>query len=219
LLAGLLLTSIASAEPPERIDINQATTADLVKVKGIGLKTAEKILERRDANGPFTRMGQVQEVKGVGKATLGKLVCYFYVEEEGRLPCEVATIRHGGERVNINTATAKGLQTLPGIGAKRAGVIVNDRSTNGLFHSVDDLQRIKGIGRGTVQKLTPLVDVHLDINSARGAEFEALGIANGDAIVKFRANHGKFSTVEDLKKVPGIDGDHIDKISKYMRAK
>jgi len=219
LLAGFLLTSVASAEPPERIEINKATPSDLIKVKGIGQKTAEKIIEYRDANGPIERLGQIQEIKGIGKATLQRVVCYFYAEKEGNLPCEIATIRHGTGLVNLNTANAKELQTLPGIGKKRAETIVEDRNENGLFHSVDDLQRIKGIGRGMVDKFADLVEVRLDINHARGAEFEILGFANGDTIIKYRNDHGKFDTIEDLKKVPGIDKDHIDKIADYLCTK
>ncbi len=206
------MTSVASAEPPERIELGAATQADLIKVKGIGKKTAEKVLAYRDANAPIKRMGQLLEVKGIGKATLQRLTCFFYVEAEGKLPCEIATIRTGTDPLNINTATAKELQTLPNIGKKRAEKIIKDRTENGLFHSVDDLQRIKGIGRGMVDKLKDLVEVRLNINSARGAEFEAIGFANGDDIVKFRDENGSFSSVEDLKKVPGIDAELVDRI-------
>lgn len=214
-----LLSSVASAEPPERIDINQATMADLVKVKGVGKKTAEKILAYRDASGPLKTMSQLQDVKGIGKSSLQTMICYFFVEAEGKLPCEVATIRRGTGPLNLNTATAKELQALPGIGKKKSENIVNDRAANGLYHSVDDLQRIKGIGRGMVEKLTPLVEVRLDINSARGAEFEMMGFANGDTIVKYRNDHGRFNTVADLKKVPGIDPDRVDEIADYLCTK
>jgi len=219
LLAGFLVTSIASAEPPERLDINAASMADLVKVKGVGKKTAENILEYRDANGPFERMAQLQDVKGIGKATLKRFVCHFYVVKEGALPCDVATIVHGTGPLNLNTASAKELQSLPGIGKKKSQNIVEDRRANGLYHSVDDLQRIKGIGRGMVEKLTPLVVVRLDINRARGAEFEMLGFANGDTIVKYRTDHGKFAAVADLKNVPGVDADLIDRIADYLSTK
>ena len=219
MLGVFLLTSVASAEPPDRIEFGAATQADLMKVKGIGKKTAEKVLAYRDANAPIKRMGQLLEIKGIGKTTLQRLTCFFYAEAEGKRPCEIATIRHGSGPVNINTATAKELQTLPNIGEKRAEKIVKDRTDNGLFHSVDDLQRIKGIGRGMVDKLKDLVEVQLDINSARGAEFEAIAFANGDDIVKFREENGEFSSVEDLKKVPGIDADLVDRLMDFLRTK
>jgi len=214
--AWLLLASVASAEPPERIEIHKAVQADLVKVKGIGKKTAEKILAYRDAHAPVDRMGRFSEVKGIGKTTLSRLACYFYAKNEGRLPCEIATIRHGAGPVNINTATAKELRSLPGVGKKRAADIVGDRNKNGLFRSVDDLQRIKGIGRGMVKKLADIVEFRLDINSARGAEFEVLGFANGDAIVKYRDEHGGFSAIADLKEVPGIDRGRVDEITDFL---
>ncbi len=219
LLAGFLLMSSAWAEPPDRIEINKATSADLTQVKGIGQKTAEKILEYRGAQGPIERIGQLQEVKGIGTGTLRRVVCYFYAEKEGKLPCEIATIRHGTGPVNLNTATAKELQTLPGIGEKKADTIIVDRKENGLFHSVDDLQRIKGIGRGMVEKLVDLVEVRLNINTARGAEFETMGFANGDTIVKYRNDTGKFETIEDLKKISGIDKALVDKITDYLCTK
>ena len=214
-----LITSVASAEPPERIEVNQATIADLIKVKGIGAKTAEKILAYRDANAPIDRMGQLLEVKGIGDATLQRIVCYFYAQKEGKLPCEIATIRRGSGPINLNTANSVELQTLPGIGEKTAADIIDDRGTNGLFNSVDDLQRIKGIGRGTVDKLADLVEVRLDINRARGAEFEIMGFANGDTIVKYRDTHGGFDSVDDLRKVPGIDADLITRIADYLCTK
>lgn len=59
--------------------------------------------------------------------------------------------------VNINTATADQLVTLPMIGPSRARAIVSDRDTNGPFQTVDDLSRIAGIGPGTINAIRNLV--------------------------------------------------------------
>ena len=48
--------------------------------------------------------------------------------------------------VNINTATAAELETLPGIGASTAAKIIEERETNGPFKTLDDLKRVSGIG-------------------------------------------------------------------------
>ena len=61
--------------------------------------------------------------------------------------------------LNINTASAEELQTLPNIGAEMAQRIVNYRSQNGNFNRVDALQNVKGVGAKTLEKLRPFVDV------------------------------------------------------------
>lgn len=55
--------------------------------------------------------------------------------------------------ININTAPAAELELLPGIGPALAARIVEDREKKGPFKSVDDLDRVKGIGPETLRKL------------------------------------------------------------------
>ena len=62
-------------------------------------------------------------------------------------------------QVNINTATAAELETLPGIGEKRAADIVADRAANGPFRIPEDLTRVKGIGEGTLAGLIEYITV------------------------------------------------------------
>lgn len=57
------------------------------------------------------------------------------------------------EAVNINTASAEELQkSLKGIGKVKAQAIVDYRTTNGPFTTVDQLLEVKGIGKGTLDK-------------------------------------------------------------------
>jgi len=60
--------------------------------------------------------------------------------------------------VILNTANADDLRRLPGIGEKRANAIVALRTRlGGRFRAVDDLLKVKGIGRATLKRLRPLV--------------------------------------------------------------
>jgi competence protein ComEA len=59
--------------------------------------------------------------------------------------------------VRLNTATAEDLAELPGIGPVKAKAIVEDRLHNGPFRSVDDLTRVKGIGRQTIDRIRDMV--------------------------------------------------------------
>jgi competence protein ComEA len=57
--------------------------------------------------------------------------------------------------VNINTATKEELTSLKGIGEKRAQDIIDYRTKNGPFKSVDDLEKVPGIGPGTMKQIRP----------------------------------------------------------------
>lgn len=61
--------------------------------------------------------------------------------------------------VNINTADATMLETLPGVGPVTASSILSWRAANGSFTSVDQLAEVDGIGPATLARLRPLVAV------------------------------------------------------------
>ena len=60
-------------------------------------------------------------------------------------------------KVNINTATAAELDTLPGIGPVKAQSIIAYREANGNFSSIEDLILVDGIGEKTMAELRPLI--------------------------------------------------------------
>ena len=60
-------------------------------------------------------------------------------------------------KVNINTATAAELDTLPGIGPVKAQSIIAYREANGSFSSIEDLILVDGIGEKTMAELRPLI--------------------------------------------------------------
>jgi len=62
-------------------------------------------------------------------------------------------------KININTATAAELDALPGVGEVIAQRIVDYRTTNGPFRSVDDLLDVSGIGPVTLEDMRSMVTV------------------------------------------------------------
>ena len=76
-LAALLLLALAAPAlakkkalaPGERIDLNRATAAQLMRLPGIGRSRAEAILAHRQRR-PFQSPGEVVQVKGIGPAWL-----------------------------------------------------------------------------------------------------------------------------------------------------
>jgi competence protein ComEA len=64
-----------------------------------------------------------------------------------------------GAVVNINTASAAELDTLPGIGAKTAALIVEYRQKNGPFKKIEELMNVRGVGEKNFLKLKPQITV------------------------------------------------------------
>lgn len=64
-----------------------------------------------------------------------------------------------GSMVNINTADAKALMELPGVGEVMSGRIVAWRESHGGFASVEDLRQVSGIGPKVFERLKELVTV------------------------------------------------------------
>ena len=62
-----LFLLLASALTLFALDINTATAADFVKVKGIGAKKAERIIAYREAHGEFKSVDELKNVKGIGE--------------------------------------------------------------------------------------------------------------------------------------------------------
>jgi competence protein ComEA len=61
--------------------------------------------------------------------------------------------------VNINTADAKELDELPGVGPSTADKIIERRRHKGAFRNVDELEEVPGIGPKTLEKIKPFATV------------------------------------------------------------
>jgi competence protein ComEA len=62
--------------------------------------------------------------------------------------------------VNLNTATPAELGLLPGIGPSKAAAIVAYRARGRRFERVEDILRVRGIGRATFRRLQPMLTIN-----------------------------------------------------------
>lgn len=62
-------------------------------------------------------------------------------------------------RLDLNRATAEQLEALPGIGEVKAAAILAVRDANGGFHSIGELEAVRGIGPVLAAKLEPLLKI------------------------------------------------------------
>lgn len=159
----------------ERIDPNTADEGELDRLPKVGPGQARKIVEWRQRHGPFRTLADLDAVPGIGPAALAAVAPFVTLapapESEGGTIVESATARSvvpsradgmdgvdGGRRVNLNSASAEELQTLPGIGPALAARIVSHRDAHGPFRSVEELETVPGIGPATATRLRGRVD-------------------------------------------------------------
>jgi competence protein ComEA len=136
---------------------------------------------------------------------------------------------------NVNTADAAALDQLPGIGPTKAAAIIAYRKQNTPFASCKDLERVKGIGVKTREKICPHVVFVKDgkpaealpksamagapgagavnINTADEAALDQLhgiGPTKAAAIIAYREQNGLFASCKDLERVKGIGVKTVD---------
>ena len=73
LLLGLLMGLVMSVSAYAAVDLNAATQSELESVKGIGPAKAKAIVMHREKNGAFKSVDDLAQVKGFGKASVGKV--------------------------------------------------------------------------------------------------------------------------------------------------
>lgn len=149
-----------------------------------------------------------------------------------------------GERLDPNRAPAEQLARLPGAGRAIAERIVAERGS-APFRSVEDLQRVRGVGPATIEKWRPHVDLPaasartdpartgrpepavqdrrqtpLDLNRATEAELERLpgiGPVLARRIIAWRDSAGGFRRVEQLEDVRGVGPAMMRRLAPLVR--
>ena len=157
--------------PGEHVDVDAAGADELAWLPRVGPKLARRIVEERDARGPFGSLEGLRRVSGIGPALLAGLArsAVFSGVPRALAPPAVApgpfasAPRGGGSGtcgslpLPLNTASAPELDCLKGVGPALAGRIVADRATRGPYRRVEDLDRVPGIGKRLVERLRPFL--------------------------------------------------------------
>ena len=63
------------------------------------------------------------------------------------------------EKINISTATAEELDTLPNIGPVKAEAIIQYREEQGPFYTIEQIQEVDGIGEKTFEKIKDMITI------------------------------------------------------------
>lgn len=145
-------TSPAKIPTPHRIVLNAAPISELEMLPGVGRRQAEAIVALRDSLGGLSYLDQLLTIKGITRKTLERMGPFVDLGLDPNAPKDEYPL-------DINLATAEQLAKLPGIGPMTATFIVSYRQDHGPFKSIEDLMRVKGIGRRTFEGIRDLVTV------------------------------------------------------------
>ena len=153
----------ASAAAEVYVDVDGAVVSPGV----YRLKDGARVAQAIDAAGGLAPEADVTGLNRASKVTDGQKI---HVPTVGEQQASIAEAGDGGASassgvsgatglVNINTASAAELQTLSGIGPSMAQSIIDERTKNGAFASVDDLMRVSGIGEKKLAKIKDCICV------------------------------------------------------------
>jgi len=181
--------------PTGLIKINEVTADELIayKVSGIGPAIAQGIIDYRTEHGPFKSMADLDNVPRIGPSLMAKLEGKIDFGAAGAAapaqeatadqtgdqtadneepaqsatattpqssaPAAKAVSSSGSAKVNVNTASAKELEQLNGVGPSTAEAIVKYRQEHGKFKTIDELDNVSRIGPATIEKFRSQVSL------------------------------------------------------------
>jgi len=157
-------TSIVAPGPSAEPGAPQASATAVVYVHILGevrvpglyeLREGDRAIDALAAAGGYTDAADRAALNLARPLVDGEQIVVPVV---GAAPAAGTTGSTGG-RVNLNTATAEELETLPRVGPATAARIIAWREANGRFSSVEDLLAVSGIGEKTLAGFADLVTV------------------------------------------------------------
>jgi competence protein ComEA len=147
--------SKAKAAAKATIDLNKATSDELQELPGVGEVTAKKIIDGR----PYSKVDDLAQA-GVPARVISSIRSQVHVGEAAvakakakMKEADAPEPKAASAKVNLNSANQAALEELPGIGPSHAKAIIEARP----FKSVDDLERVKGLGKARIDALRDLV--------------------------------------------------------------
>jgi competence protein ComEA len=133
------------------------------------LPAGARVCDLLDAAGGATAQAELSAVNLAAKLADGQQVAVPKHGQAAVVPAAGGSGATGGSGsgatnapaapVNLNLATAEQLDALPGVGPSTAQKIIDYRTANGSFHSVEDLKNVSGIGDAKFAALKDLVTV------------------------------------------------------------
>ncbi len=150
-----------AGEPAPRPDIMVQVSGEVVFPGVYAMESGDRLIDAIAAAGGIAPNA---DLSGVNLSKRVQDETRYHIPAMGEATPVVAremtsAAKDSGGLIDLNTAQDNELQTLPGIGPSLAGAILAYREDNGPFSSVDDVDKVPGIGPKTLDSIRPLVTV------------------------------------------------------------
>lgn len=130
---------------PVIVDINQADSAKLDEIKGIGAAFAKRIIKYRERLGGFYKKEQLMEVYGLDSIK--------YTEIKDQISISNVPLK----TININTAVFDDLKRNPYLSYKQINAIIQYRKQHGNYSNIADLKKIAILNQQVIDKIAPYI--------------------------------------------------------------
>lgn len=162
------VTAVSTSESAEAKEMADIYVDIKGAVRSPGMYQVEegsRLIEAIEIAGGFTEEADQNQLNFALKLEDQQVI---YVPKVGEESKEVAQETAGtgaetdnseAQKVNINTADETELQTLSGIGVKKAQEIIAYREANGSFKDISELTKVSGIGEKTVEKIKDYITI------------------------------------------------------------
>ena len=195
---------------------------------GLRAKTIKTILNYRNKGGKFRQAEDIKKIWGIQENEAERILPYIHIvntepTKMGYQPYKKEIVKP--HIVDINTATIEELKILPGMINGLQYRIIKYREKLGGFLTVEQIRETYGITDSEYAlivpflQLKPSITTKININTATDYDLSSHPYIEKNvakAIVLYRIQHGKYSSVEDIKKIVFIKEALFQKISPYL---
>jgi len=220
-------------------DPNVTSEADLLKL-GLAPGAAKSILGYRAKGGQFRKKEDLKKIYALTTAAYERIAPFISFEETPATRADAALIQpvtYGGSSgingtknftgtVDINRAPLEIWQQLPGIGEKRARLMLSFRERLGGFIAVEQVGETIGLPDSVFQRIKPLLMLatlnvrKININSAAKEDLAAHPYCSekqASLLVQYRIQNGVYTSIHDLDKIAAFaDPKRLAKIKPYL---
>jgi competence protein ComEA len=207
-------------------------TIDVVEWQelGLSLKQGQSIVNYTNKGGKFYKPEDLQKMYTITPQKYKELLPFIEIKQGLQLdnkayPEKSTYVKKEAVIVDINSADTLQLDEIKGVGAAFARRIANYRNKLGGFYKKEQLLEVYGLDSLKYNEIKDQIKINaaninkININTAEFNDLKNhpyLKYKQINAIINYRKQHGKYNSIDDLKKVIILTPQIIQNITPYL---